>query len=674
MKSQPYYTAISITILSLIWALPVQAGFWDKVKEQADKARGAIESLDNAASEAGKRMDLGNKDEEQTQQERQEQAAPPSPQPARQASPTHPVQPTAPRTPQYDRSQVLAIQKRLNTLGYDVGTPDGIYGPGTRGGIESFQRDHNLAVNGKPSATLEMRLAHEVEIQMQASSTANPIPQHNTTAAQETPGSPPASQQAVTSPPPKTMETNAHANIDMSTAHATFPDCETYFMVWGKRGYEIDRQTPSYMPDHQPGHKDKYLRKSFLDENFVPYFKKPFGSFSDADIDQFQTHAEHCGDTVWAQKQLQRNTGGIPREEWQVYAHDWRLGAQWLRDSFRFRNRHINFEQKGIHPEPALQQRTNYRKRQEALKTVANDRAAVQTLAPTADGLRDIQNRRSNEIFAYLYKTEYESHQGFLHKQQVQLADTAIERLNTRLDNLPAGRNGIKMALSLRNTAQRDLKGLVSEEQWERFQRSFRFAFHEIARTALPGFSAELAAIPANDAGIQAANALMTEWFGSNSDYPPNAGLYQQAITKRIEEIRNTMYLQACNSTLNSVGMLERRETPILGHQGQTTLEDLLCNLDTDRYSLVSYQPSGFLSGKDTLTLENRRGVDIKIILTMAEVKAGQQMLVGRAVENASSSRELTLEEWQDLYSQLVGKISGTINFGAGPLIRAGIE
>lgn len=673
MKTHYNYVAISITILSLILALPVQAGFWDKVKEQADKARGAIESLDDAASEAGRHMGLGNKNEEQKQQERQEQAGAPSPQPIRQASPPHPAQPTA-RAPQYDRSQVLAIQNRLNTLGYDVGTPDGIYGPGTRGGIESFQRDHNLAVDGKPSAALEMRLAREVETQTQPSSTASPISQHGTTAGQATPGSTPGSQQAVTSPPPETMETNTHVNIDMSSAHATFPDCETYFMVWARHGYEIDRHTPSYMPDHQPDHKDKYLRKSFLDKNFVPYFKKPFGNFSDAEIDQFQTHAEHCGDTVWAQKQMQRNTGGIPREEWKVYAHDWQRGAQWLQDNLRFRNRNIGFEQKGIHPEPILQQRTNYHKRQEALKTVENNRVTVQTLTPTPDSLRDIQNRRSNEILAYLYKTEYEAHQGFLVKQQTQLADAVIDQLTARLDNLPAGRNGIKMALSLRNTAQRDLKVLVSEEQWERFQRSFRFAFHEIARTALPGFSAELAAIPADDAGIRAANALMTEWFGSSADYPPNAGLYQQAASKRVEEIRKTMYLQACNSTLDSVGMLERRETPILGHQGQTSLADLLCNLDADRYSLVSYESGGFLSGKDILTLENRRGVDIKIILTMAEVKAGQQMLVGRAVENASSTRELTLEEWQDLYSQLVGKISGTINFGNGPLIRAGIE
>jgi len=54
----------------------------------------------------------------------------------------------------YDKSQVREIQQGLNSLGYNAGTPDGLYGQGTRQAIESFQHDNGLVADGKPSSTL----------------------------------------------------------------------------------------------------------------------------------------------------------------------------------------------------------------------------------------------------------------------------------------------------------------------------------------------------------------------------------------------------------------------------------------------------------------------------------------------------------------------------------------
>lgn len=150
-----------LATLCLIASLPAQAGFWDNIKEQADKARGAIESLDDAASQAGKRLGLGDQDEEQ---ERQEQTEAPSPQPALHVTPSQPVQPAAPSSPRYDRAQVLTIQKNLNALGYNVGAADGLYGPGTRRGIEAFQRDRGMPVDGKPSPAMQAKLDNAVRM------------------------------------------------------------------------------------------------------------------------------------------------------------------------------------------------------------------------------------------------------------------------------------------------------------------------------------------------------------------------------------------------------------------------------------------------------------------------------------------------------------------------------
>jgi len=43
---------------------------------------------------------------------------------------------------------VKALQERLNALGYDVGTADGSFGNKTKAGIELFQKQNKLAVNG----------------------------------------------------------------------------------------------------------------------------------------------------------------------------------------------------------------------------------------------------------------------------------------------------------------------------------------------------------------------------------------------------------------------------------------------------------------------------------------------------------------------------------------------
>lgn len=49
---------------------------------------------------------------------------------------------------------IATIQRRLNELGYNAGSPDGIVGPRTRSAIYAFQRDHNLSADGEASVPL----------------------------------------------------------------------------------------------------------------------------------------------------------------------------------------------------------------------------------------------------------------------------------------------------------------------------------------------------------------------------------------------------------------------------------------------------------------------------------------------------------------------------------------
>ena len=45
-------------------------------------------------------------------------------------------------------SQVMLLQTKLNSLGYDCGTPDGKYGNKTAAGVRRFQQANGLAVDG----------------------------------------------------------------------------------------------------------------------------------------------------------------------------------------------------------------------------------------------------------------------------------------------------------------------------------------------------------------------------------------------------------------------------------------------------------------------------------------------------------------------------------------------
>ncbi|ABD55785.1 lytic murein transglycosylase [Jannaschia sp. CCS1] len=56
------------------------------------------------------------------------------------------------------QAQRRELQERLNSAGYDAGTPDGVIGSGTEAAIEAYQSANGLPVTGEPSASLLRRL------------------------------------------------------------------------------------------------------------------------------------------------------------------------------------------------------------------------------------------------------------------------------------------------------------------------------------------------------------------------------------------------------------------------------------------------------------------------------------------------------------------------------------
>ncbi|APD88631.1 lytic transglycosylase [Alteromonas mediterranea] len=78
------------------------------------------------------------------------------------------IKATLPDLPAYNRKDIIALQSKLNDLGFDVGKPDGIIGPATREGIRNYQISNNMIADGFPG--LEVMAALNVELEQDKAS------------------------------------------------------------------------------------------------------------------------------------------------------------------------------------------------------------------------------------------------------------------------------------------------------------------------------------------------------------------------------------------------------------------------------------------------------------------------------------------------------------------------
>lgn len=71
-----------------------------------------------------------------------------------------------------NRDQTLELQTLLNSLGYNSGTPDGLFGSGTRRAVRAFQTDQHIPADGFPTTSLlnQVRARAGVSVDPPASS------------------------------------------------------------------------------------------------------------------------------------------------------------------------------------------------------------------------------------------------------------------------------------------------------------------------------------------------------------------------------------------------------------------------------------------------------------------------------------------------------------------------
>jgi membrane-bound lytic murein transglycosylase B len=60
----------------------------------------------------------------------------------------------------YRVTEIKSLQRQLNSLGFDSGKPDGIWGPKSRQAIRAFQLKHQLIADGYPNKELFLKIKH----------------------------------------------------------------------------------------------------------------------------------------------------------------------------------------------------------------------------------------------------------------------------------------------------------------------------------------------------------------------------------------------------------------------------------------------------------------------------------------------------------------------------------
>lgn len=160
--------ALSMVFCLFVLLTPSYAGLFDNLMNKAKQA------TEDVVTETIKKSP-------QTDTPPQSEPAPVDKQPAHSASPKALPAPAEQssqggqnETPGSTPGLVRAVQARLNQLGYDAGPEDGMYGPGTREAIESFQADQGYTVTGKPSESLLIRLKTASQSQVIKGKTGTP--------------------------------------------------------------------------------------------------------------------------------------------------------------------------------------------------------------------------------------------------------------------------------------------------------------------------------------------------------------------------------------------------------------------------------------------------------------------------------------------------------------------
>ncbi len=422
----------------------------------------------------------------------------------------------------------------------------------------------------------------------------------------------------------------------VSPVHAEqFPGCKRLF-DWALTGWNGDANVVG-----GAYHEGKHLMTALRDEHFVPLFGMRFSEWSDDDLVAFRHYARNCVAPYMK--------GGAPRSDplWQVM----NAGAK----SFLVSTLGVWVAMDKPYGFLSLlgHQRLVYAEHAKAVALRDQQFAQATAMSATKENIATLQGWVNEKQFEYLVASERREHQTFLHNRAIELADeivqSAIETMQAQSNNLAGLRGLIEIY-----TETKRKNGQLQSTRWNSFEQVYRARLNEAALAALSEFEAEVKSVPIATESKQMLQNKLTELFPVTPT-PSNYHAYRQIVSAQLNVLSAALEARACDDFLEGHDLNEVRETPLLGHRGETTLGEFLCGLDAQRYSFAAYEEAGWFEDTSRLTLTTNRGISLTVELQAKEAVRGKELLVGVRVYDASNDKTLNLNEWQDLAGAMVG-------------------
>lgn len=301
----------------------------------------------------------------------------------------------------------------------------------------------------------------------------------------------------------------------------------------------------------------------------------------------------------------------------------------------------------------------------QALRRKANEMGGAVLLATTAplgalpatlDGFKTLLERRAaaqqdlRPFGAAIWRQYMQSST----RVEQRIADGIVTALLGEVDRMQSsatGLVGLRELIAFRQDLAKTHQG-VRSNVWKQFKTRYETAVNALAEAALADFKAELAALPPDQAGLAQAKGAVLALFPIQP-LPASVNGYRAAAKVREAELRAEIERIACEERLAAHDLVEAARLPMLGPEGEATFAWLLCKLGEGRYVFEGYEEPGFLGKTHSLRLRSPSGIATVVELRQVEAVSGREMLAGVLIKDASSEKELSLADWQDLIKRL---------------------
>lgn len=281
--------------------------------------------------------------------------------------------------------------------------------------------------------------------------------------------------------------------------------------------------------------------------------------------------------------------------------------------------------------------------------------ASLDEFAMSLEGLEAfighwVQSRGRNHRTRRVEAMSWELQQA-VHAKLQQLSEAAITDAVGQLEAFPSSLEGLRALTAFQQRVSIALQQAKAMGSY-RFNKAYKVRLDEIAKEAVDEFEDLLNDYPVTQTHLKTVQNAVSRLF-VQQPLPSNIADFQRIAETRAEQMQSQLVKQTCYGSIASEQIDEdERDTGLLAGSGASTLGLFICALKEKGYTLLDFEPPGFLGNTHVLTVKTPRGISLVMELQPVEVNKGESLLVGTSVMDASETQTFTLTQWQNYVSQ----------------------